>query len=134
MSLISGLAAAVIIGAIAIRLWEAHLPTDVLQEEGLLIGAGIVYGVIALAISGDKRVLAASAPRAGRVVNVDTGSAAVIGETPLTDGCGLTGIAQSEFALSSGLGVVQTEAPDHTHLRTASFPGRSFDNHLRLVR
>jgi hypothetical protein len=96
-------------------------------------GAALAGYIGAVAISGDKRVLAASAPRAGRVVYVDTESAAVIGETPLTDGCGLTGIAQSEFALSSGLGVVQTEAPDHTHLRTASFPGRSFDNHLRLV-
>jgi diguanylate cyclase (GGDEF)-like protein/PAS domain S-box-containing protein len=54
MSLISSLSAAVIIGAIAIRLWEAHLPANVLQEEGLLIAAGIVYGVIALAIRGSK--------------------------------------------------------------------------------
>jgi len=97
-------------------------------------GAALAGYIGAVAISGDRRVLAASAPRAGRIVYVDTETAAIIGETPLTDGCGLTGLAQSEFALSSGLGVVQTEAPDHTHLRTASFPGRSFDNHLRLVR
>ncbi len=88
----------------------------------------------AVAISGDRRVLAASAPRAGRIVYVDTERADIIGETQLIDGCGLTGVAQSEFALSSGLGVLQTEAPDHTHLKSVSFPGRSFDNHLRMVR
>jgi uncharacterized protein len=97
-------------------------------------GAALAGYIGAVAISGDKRVLAASAPRAGRIVYIDTEKAAIIGETQLIDGCGLTGISQIEFALSSGLGVVQTEAPDHTHLRTASFPGRSFDNHLRLVR
>jgi hypothetical protein len=97
-------------------------------------GAELAGYIGAVAISGDRRVLAASAPRAGRIVYVDTERGVVIGETQLIDGCGLTGVAQSEFALSSGLGVVQTEAPDHTHLKTASFPGRSFDNHLRLIR
>ena len=96
-------------------------------------GADLAGYIGAVAISGDRRVLAASAPRAGRIVYVDTERAAIIGETPLIDGCGLTGVAQSEFALSSGLGVVETETPDHTHLKTASFPGRSFDNHLRLI-
>jgi hypothetical protein len=32
------------------------------------------------------------------------------------------------------MGVVQSEQPDHTHLTMASFPGRSFDNHLRMIR
>jgi hypothetical protein len=97
-------------------------------------GAMLAGYIGAVAISGDKRVLAASAPRAGCILYVDTERSAIIGETQLIDGCGLAGISQSEFALSSGLGVLQTEAPDHTHLKTASFPGRSFDNHLRLVR
>jgi uncharacterized protein len=96
-------------------------------------GADLAGYIGAVAISGDRRVLAASAPRAGRIVYVDTERAAIIGETQLIDGCGLTGVAQSEFALSSGLGVVESETPDHTHLKTASFPGRSFDNHLRLI-
>jgi hypothetical protein len=78
-------------------------------------------------------VLAASAPRAGRILYVDTERAAVIGETHLMDGCGITGISGRAFALSSGMGVLQTEEPDHTHLTTASFPGRAFDNHLRRV-
>jgi PAS domain S-box/PAS domain S-box/PAS domain S-box/diguanylate cyclase (GGDEF) domain len=49
----------VIIGAIVVRLWEAHLPRQVLQEEGVLIGAGIVYGAVAVALR--------ASPFAGRV-------------------------------------------------------------------
>jgi diguanylate cyclase (GGDEF)-like protein/PAS domain S-box-containing protein len=44
----------VIIVAVAYRLWEAHLPRDVLQEEGLVIGAGLVYAVIAVWIRGSR--------------------------------------------------------------------------------
>lgn len=97
-------------------------------------GAALSGYIGTVAIDGDGRVLAASAPRAGRIIYVDTESGAIVGETQLMDGCGLTGISRKEFALSSGMGVLQTERPDHTHLTTASFPGRAFDNHLRLIR
>jgi hypothetical protein len=96
-------------------------------------GAALAGYIGAVAISGDGRVLAASAPRAGRIVYVDTERGTIVSETPLMDGCGLTGISQSAFALSSGMGVLQSEEPDHTHLTMASFPGRAFDNHLRLI-
>ncbi len=49
------------------------------------------------------------------------------------DSCGVTGLAPSGFAMSSGMGVLQADQPDHTHLRSATFPGRSFDNHLRII-
>ena len=39
----------------AVRLWEAQLPRVVLQEEGVLIGVGIVYGAIAIAIRTSRR-------------------------------------------------------------------------------
>jgi hypothetical protein len=97
------------------------------------MGASLAGYIGAVAIDGDKRVVAASAPRAGRIIYVDTERASIVGETQLLDGCGLTGRSQSEFALSSGMGVLQTERPDHTHLTVASFPGRAFDNHLRRV-
>jgi uncharacterized protein len=96
-------------------------------------GAALAGYIGAVAIDGGGRILAASAPRAGRIVYVDTERGEIIGETQLQDSCGLTGIANSAFALSSGMGVVQTEQPDHTHLITATFPGRSFDNHLRMI-
>ena len=54
LPLTTSLAAAVIIGAVAVRLWEAHLPKEVLQEEGILIGVGIVYGAIAVAIRASR--------------------------------------------------------------------------------
>jgi hypothetical protein len=96
-------------------------------------GAALAGYIGAVAIDAAGRVLAASAPRAGRIVYVDTERGAIIGETQLMDGCGLTGISASAFALSSGLGIVQSEQPDHTHLTSASFPGRAFDNHLRMI-
>lgn len=108
-------------------------PVQILESD-IPMGAALAGYIGAVAIDGDKRVLAASAPRAGRIVYVDTEQARVIGDTQLIDGCGLTSISQKEFALSSGMGVLRTEQPDHTHLATASFPGWSFDNHLRLVR
>ena len=68
-----------------------------------------------------------------RIVYVDTERCAIVGETQLMDSCGVTGVSQSGFAMSSGMGVLQTDQPDHTHLTTATFPGRSFDNHLRII-
>ena len=47
-------AAAVIVVAVANRLWEAGLPRDVLQEEGVVIGAGIVYAAVAVWIRGSR--------------------------------------------------------------------------------
>jgi diguanylate cyclase (GGDEF)-like protein/PAS domain S-box-containing protein len=54
LPLIRTFAAAVIILAVAYRVWEAHLPADVLQEEVLVIGAGLIYAVIAVWIRGSR--------------------------------------------------------------------------------
>ena len=54
LPLINSLAAGVIIGAVALRLWEAHLPRVVLQEEGVLIAFGLVYGAVAVAIRASR--------------------------------------------------------------------------------
>ncbi len=97
-------------------------------------GAALAGYIGAVAVDGAGRMLAASAPRAGRIIYVDTENGAVVGETQLMDTCGITGISNSAFALSSGMGVLESEEPDHTHLTMASFPGRAFDNHLRLIR
>ncbi|MEP6751165.1 MAG: hypothetical protein ABI959_00290, partial [Candidatus Dormiibacterota bacterium] len=48
--LITSIAAAVIIGAVALRMWEANLPRVVLQEEGVLLAFGVAYGAVAVAI------------------------------------------------------------------------------------
>ncbi len=97
-------------------------------------GASLAGYIGAMAVDDAGRVVAASAPRAGYIVYVDTEAGKIIGETQIMDSCGITGISKSEFAMSSGMGIVQSEEPDHTHLTTASFPGRAFDNHLRMIR
>jgi hypothetical protein len=104
-----------------------------LIEPGTPRGAALVGYIGAVAIDGGGRILAASAPRAGRIVYIDTERGSIVGETLLQDSCGLTGITNSAFASSSGLGVLQSEQPDHSHLTSATFPGRSFDNHLRMI-
>jgi hypothetical protein len=102
-------------------------------EPSKPMGAVLAGYIGAVALSGDGRLLAASAPRAGRIVYVDTERFAIAGETHLMDSCGVTGASQSGFAMSSGMGVLQFDQPDHTHLTTTTFPGRSFDNHLRII-
>ena len=52
--LINSLAAVVIIGAVALRLWEANLPKVVLQEEGVLLAVGVAYGAVAVAIRASR--------------------------------------------------------------------------------
>jgi diguanylate cyclase (GGDEF)-like protein/PAS domain S-box-containing protein len=54
LAVINAVAAAVIIGGVAVRLWEAHLPGEVLQEEALVIGAGILYGAVAIGIRASR--------------------------------------------------------------------------------
>lgn len=102
-------------------------------EPARPMGAELAGYIGAVAVSGDGRIIAASAPRAGRIIYVDSERAAIIGETLLMDGCGVTGAPRSGFAMSSGMGVLQTDQPDHTHLVTTTFPGRAFDNHLRII-
>jgi hypothetical protein len=87
-----------------------------------------------VAMSPDGRTLAASAPRAGRIVYIDTGTGALCGETTLADGCGLAGLADGVFALSSGHGVVQFEKPGEAPRSAVTLAGTEFDNHLRRLR
>ncbi|HZK74598.1 MAG TPA: PAS domain S-box protein [Clostridia bacterium] len=54
LSLINSIAAAVIIVAVGLRLWEANLPRVILQEEAVLLGAGVVYGGLAVAIRASR--------------------------------------------------------------------------------
>jgi hypothetical protein len=98
------------------------------------MGASLAGYIGAVAIDGDGRMLAASAPRAGRILYVDTETGRVAGETQIMDSCGLTSISEKTFAMSSGMGVLKAERPDHTHMTMASFPGRAYANHLRLIR
>jgi len=50
LAIVNGIAAAAIIAAVAFRLWEAHLPSFAVQEELVLIGAGVVFAAIAISV------------------------------------------------------------------------------------
>ena len=49
LPLINGLAVGAVIAGVAYRLWQAHLPADVLRQEEILIGVGVVLGGVAVA-------------------------------------------------------------------------------------
>lgn len=97
-----------------------------------------------VAASGNGRIIAASAPKAGKVLYIAAESGDVIGESTLPDGCGITGDGEEQFAVTSGLGNFRHELPcigsvvsgeigsprvfdEHT------LAGIAFDNHLRRI-
>lgn len=88
-------------------------------------------GSVALDRSG--RWLAASAPRAGRILYLDTEAGTIIGESHLTDGCGVTPRGPAGFAISSGNGEVRAAAPGADDVGLAVHPGTAFDNHMISV-
>lgn len=85
--------------------------------------------------SADRRVIAASSPRAGRVLYFDPERAMLIGESALADCCGIApaGIHTQDIVVSSGPGVIERCAASGEVAMKSSVPGLSFDNHLRLV-
>ncbi len=50
LPLVNAIAVAAIIGAVAYRIWQARPPADVLSEEAILIGIGVVFAAVALAV------------------------------------------------------------------------------------
>ena len=48
LPLVNGIAVAAIIAAVAYRIWSANPPADVLRQETLLIGIGLVFAVAAI--------------------------------------------------------------------------------------
>jgi len=51
---INGIAAAALIAAVGFRLWEAHLPSYAVKQEFVLIGAGVVFAVIAVGVRASR--------------------------------------------------------------------------------
>ena len=98
------------------------------------LGTALKGYIGSVAVSGDGQVLAAAAPRAGRTLFIDTASGSIVAETALPDGCGIAGISQHSFALSSGHGDLMREEPGRAPVMSVKLDGTEFDNHLRLVR
>ena len=97
------------------------------------LGVALKGYIGSVAVSGDGTVLAAAAPRAGRTIFIDTASGGVVSEAVLPDGCGIAGVSQHAFVLSSGHGDLIREEPGKNPSLTVKLSGTEFDNHLRLV-
>jgi hypothetical protein len=87
----------------------------------------------AMAINADGRIIAASAPKAGHVLYVDTVTASVIGQSDLKDVCGIAPEGHADFAASSGLGVLRYETARANTISERELQDTAFDNHLRRV-
>lgn len=87
----------------------------------------------AMAVSADGRIIAASAPKAGHVLYVDTETGNVVGKSNLKDVCGLASEGSGDFAASSGFGVMRYETPRASVISEVALSDIAFDNHLRRV-
>lgn len=97
------------------------------------LGIALKGYVGAVAVSADGRLLAASAPLAGRVVYSDTETGRIVHEIAIKDSSGITpGSGASEFAMSTGQGAVRFESYAETP-KVLDFAGTEFDNHIRRV-
>lgn len=86
-----------------------------------------------MASSSDGRIIAASAPRAGRIVYFDAATARIIGEKRLTDACGIAPAGDTGIACTTGEGVFEVSSPGDADAPTHRIEGLSFDNHLRRI-
>lgn len=84
-----------------------------------------------VAASRDGTVIAASAPKAGRIIFIDTASGTIKAASDFPDVCGVAGDHEALFATTSGFGVMRHEAPGAAPLSQAELQDIAFDNHLR---
>lgn len=84
-----------------------------------------------VAVSRDGSVIAASAPKAGRIVFVDTVTGRIKAANDLKDACGVAGDHDALFATSSGFGVMRHEQPGADPVSQTKLADIAFDNHLR---
>ncbi|MEZ5899188.1 MAG: DUF1513 domain-containing protein [Hyphomicrobiaceae bacterium] len=81
----------------------------------------------------DGSVIAASAPKAGRILYVNTADGSIAGNSELPDGCGVAGEEHARFCVTSGLGKFRHETPGARVLSERVLEGIAFDNHLRRL-
>lgn len=86
----------------------------------------------AVALSADGRYLAATAPRADRVIYADTETGKIVREIAIDDSSGIVPAGRAEFAMSTGKGVVRI-GHDGGEPDLKTFSSTEFDNHLRRV-
>jgi len=96
-------------------------------------GKGLRGYIGAMAVSNDGRFIAASAPKAGHVLYVDSESGIVVGKSDLKDVCGLSSTGEHDFAASSGFGVIRYETAEARIVSERKLQDIAFDNHLRQI-
>jgi uncharacterized protein len=87
----------------------------------------------AMAVSNDGCFIAASAPKAGHVLYVDTETGTIAGVSDLKDVCGLAPEGERDFAASSGFGVIRYETARAATISERELQDIAFDNHLRRI-
>ena len=107
-------------------------PIKLLDPQGN--GSDELKGYIgAMAVSRDGRLVAASAPKAGKVLHVDAETGTVIGQSSLKDVSGIAPQGSRDFAASSGFGIFRYETASGRVLAERELQSIAFDNHLRKV-
>jgi hypothetical protein len=84
-----------------------------------------------MSASVDGRIIAASAPKAGRVAFIDAATGAIKAVSELKDACGIAGELGDTFATSSGFGVLRREHVGASVISETTLADIAFDNHLR---
>lgn len=87
-----------------------------------------------VSVNSDASVIAASAPRGGKVLFWNAATGAFIRHQDIPDGCGVAPIDQGSFLISDGNGGVSyvAEAEDGAEI-LARPPGFAWDNHLTVL-
>lgn len=84
-----------------------------------------------IAASRDGRYIAASAPKAGRIVFIDAATGRFAATSLLKDACGIAHDDVADFAATSGFGTLRHERVGGEVLSVTELAGLAFDNHLR---
>lgn len=94
------------------------------------LGADLKGYIGSVSASKDGRIIAASAPRAGRTVFIDVERNRVMGEAGIIDGCGVAPTRNQEFLVSSGSGEIWRSDSSGRKTEATHHNGIAFDNHL----
>lgn len=102
-------------------------------EAPAAVGSSLKGYIGSMASSADGAIIAASAPRAGRVLYIGAAQGAVVGESELADVCGLAPAHGSEIARTSGEGYLQISNPSQKDGVMRRLSEIAFDNHMRRI-
>lgn len=103
-------------------------------EAGAVEGPGLKGYIGSMSANGDRSLIVASSPRAGRVIHIDAANATVVAETALHDVSGIAPARGRQMAWSSGSGRFEVGVPSRAVSLSATVADIAFDNHMRRLR